>query len=154
VPNDTPTLEDLLREWEVGTAGPSYEPLPGRSRAEPAQRNAGRLQFAPPPIVRELSFNERIAPLIGPLRERVEAAELAFYERQAVLEEEHDRKMEQLEIERQSRDDIVRAKLSLQNVSTNPAPAYQLPSPAEMADMTQQQFEAVVAEYRAMQHRR
>jgi hypothetical protein len=47
------------------------------------------------------------------------------------------------------RDDIVRAKAALINVSTSPAPDFQLPRPEVMANYSPQQWEAFVADYRA-----
>jgi hypothetical protein len=147
VPNDAQTLEDLLREWETETHS-HYSQPPQHAPAAHAQRGNGRLAFAPPPPVHEPTFNERVEPLLQPLRQRVEEAELGFYEHRIRLDEEHARRMQEAEEALSRRDDIVRAKASLHNVSTNPAPDFQLPRPEVMANYSPQQWEDFVADYR------
>jgi hypothetical protein len=149
--SDTQTLEDLLREWDAQTGGPRYEPLPLPVRPETghAQRSNGKLQFSTPPIVQELSFGERMEPLLAPLRERVEAAETHFYERQLILEEQHRAKMAEAEAALARRHDIELAHASLRNVSQQPLPAFHLPPPDVMANMSQREWEQFVADYRS-----
>jgi hypothetical protein len=141
----SPTIQDLLAEWDQAMAD-QPEPAPLTQPLEPPR---SRLSFAPPPPVFEPTFHDRIEPLLAPLRERVEAAELSFHERQLLLEAEHERRMAEVEEARKLRDDIVRAQMAINNVSNDPIPDYQLPSPATMADMSPQQWEKTVAEYRA-----
>jgi hypothetical protein len=93
VPNDTQTLEDLLREWETETHS-HYSPPPQHTPAAHAQRSNGKLAFSPPPIVREIGVMERLEPELQALRGRVETAELSFYERRLQLESEHQAKMQ------------------------------------------------------------
>jgi hypothetical protein len=149
VSNDNPTLEDLLREWDAEAGGPRYEPLPPARPQAGHARNTGKLQLAPPPIVREIGVMERLEPELQTLRGRVVQAELTFYERQLQLEEQHRLKMEEAEQALSRRDDIVRAKASLVNVSTDPVPNFQMPRPEVMANYSPQQWEQFVADYRA-----
>jgi hypothetical protein len=149
VADDAPTLQALLDEWAAETAHSHYEPLPPPARPQAGHaRNTGKLQFAPPPIVREIGVMERLEPELQTLRGRVEQAELTFYERQLQLEEQHRLKMEEAERALSRRHDIELAHASLRNVSTNPAPDFQMPHPEIMANMSQREWEQFVADYR------
>jgi hypothetical protein len=140
-----PTLEEILKEWDEQIAGP---PEPILAAPPVSERRAGRISFSAPPPAFEPTFNERVEPLLQPLRERVEVAEASFYERQLLLDAEHERRMAEVEEAWKLRDDVVRAQMAVNNVSTAPAPAYSLPPPEQLADMTPQQWEKTVAEYR------
>jgi hypothetical protein len=152
-----PTIAELLAEWDQAMADPpdyggdSHEPVfVAQPIPEPPR---GRLSFAPPPPAFEPTFHDRVEPLLQPLRARVEAAETAFYERQLMLEQEHEAKMAEAEEALSMRNDIERAVMALNNVSTAPSPDYELPSPETMFNMHPQEFEKVVADYRRRRNR-
>jgi hypothetical protein len=146
-----PTLEELLKEWDEQTAVP-HEPIPVAPPVGERPR-AGRLSFSPPPAVFEPTFNERVDPLLQPLRQRVEDAETHFYERGLLLEQEHAARMAEVEEAMKFRHDIEAAHAAIHNVTTAPSPAYELPSPEVMFNMHPQEFEKTVAEYRRRRNR-
>jgi hypothetical protein len=147
VSNDAQTLNDLIAEWEAESRA-HYSQPPQHPPAAHARGN-GKLEFSTPPIVQELSFGDRIEPLLEPLRARVQEAEHGFYEHRLRLDEEHARRMQEAEEALSRRDDIVRAKASLHNVSTDPVPDFHMPHPEIMANMSQREWEQFVADYRA-----
>jgi hypothetical protein len=82
----------------------------------------------------EPSFDERLEPLLQPLRDRVTAAEEVF---QRATAEAHEALMR--------RDDLERAAASLRNVTTDPVPRMQRPDPRAMFRMSDERW----AEYKA-----
>jgi hypothetical protein len=146
-------LDELLAEFERETAQARTH-APVRFEAPPRQsrgRSSG-LSFLPPPPVNEPSFNDRVEPLLQPLRERVEQAEMSFAERRLQLDEEHRFRMEAAEAEIAKRkealdvrDDVARALLSLRNVDTSPQkPAVGRISARRLFKMGDDEWQAVL----------